>query len=59
MKFAALYHHGDGSFTKFLALDKCLPNRRYLQVGKGGVGARDERRDEVLMGEDEVLVGGG
>ncbi|CAI8056502.1 Lariat debranching enzyme [Geodia barretti] len=37
VKFAAVYHHDDGDesgvrITKFLALDKCLPGRRYLQV---------------------------
>lgn len=32
VKFAAAYHHDDGTITKFLALDKCLPNRRYLQI---------------------------
>lgn len=31
-KFAAVYPHEDGSETKFLALDKCLPNRRFLQI---------------------------
>jgi len=31
-KFAALVEHEDGERTKFLALDKCLPGRRFLQV---------------------------
>ncbi|KAL8450338.1 hypothetical protein Emag_003184 [Eimeria magna] len=30
--FAALVPHSDGSFTRFLALDKVLPKRRCLQV---------------------------
>ncbi|OQR67426.1 lariat debranching enzyme-like, partial [Tropilaelaps mercedesae] len=40
VKFAALVPHEDGSKTRFLALDKCLPNRDFLQViempGKAG-----------------------
>ncbi|CAI0438585.1 unnamed protein product [Linum tenue] len=32
-KFSALVDHGkDGRKTKFLALDKCLPQRRFLQI---------------------------
>ncbi|CAK1545034.1 unnamed protein product [Leptosia nina] len=31
-QFAALVKHGDGTETKFLALDKCLPKRRHLQI---------------------------
>ncbi|KAL3278776.1 hypothetical protein HHI36_016302 [Cryptolaemus montrouzieri] len=31
-KFAALIPHDDETVTKFLALDKCLPKRRFLQV---------------------------
>ncbi|KAI3916911.1 hypothetical protein MKW98_014372 [Papaver atlanticum] len=32
-KFAALVQHGEsGPVTKFLALDKCLPGRKFLQI---------------------------
>ncbi|PNS92103.2 hypothetical protein POPTR_018G015300v4 [Populus trichocarpa] len=32
-KFAAVVQHGEGGpLTKFLALDKCLPRRKFLQV---------------------------
>ncbi|XP_017780121.1 PREDICTED: lariat debranching enzyme isoform X2 [Nicrophorus vespilloides] len=31
-KFAALVEHDDKSTTKFLALDKCLPKRKFLQI---------------------------
>lgn len=31
-KFAALVPHEDGPPTKFLALDKCLPKRQFLQL---------------------------
>lgn len=31
-KFAAVVPHEDGAMTRFLALDKCLPGRRFLQV---------------------------
>lgn len=32
-KFSALVQHGEnGSVTKFLALDKCLPRRNFLQI---------------------------
>ncbi|KAF5726288.1 lariat debranching enzyme isoform X1 [Tripterygium wilfordii] len=32
-KFSALVQHGDGGqVTKFLALDKCLPGRKFLQI---------------------------
>lgn len=31
-QFVALVKHDNGSETKFLALDKCLPKRRHLQI---------------------------
>lgn len=32
VKFEATCKHESGKVTKFLALDKCLPNRKYLEV---------------------------
>jgi lariat debranching enzyme len=32
VKFPALVEHADGRKTKFLALDKCLPKRKFLQI---------------------------
>ncbi|KAK8803447.1 hypothetical protein WA158_001141 [Blastocystis sp. Blastoise] len=32
VKFAAKVHHSSGKDTRFLALDKCLPNRDYIQI---------------------------
>lgn len=31
-QFAAIVEHEGGKETKFLALDKCLPRRRHLQI---------------------------
>lgn len=31
-QFVAIVEHEDGKETKFLALDKCLPRRRHLQI---------------------------
>ncbi|XP_049873951.1 lariat debranching enzyme [Pectinophora gossypiella] len=31
-QFAAIVNHEEGKETKFLALDKCLPKRRHLQI---------------------------
>ena len=32
VKFAAVVEHDDGNLTKFLALDKCLLKRKFLQI---------------------------
>lgn len=37
VKYAALYEHEDGSVTRFLALDKCIPRRPFLQMVKSEV----------------------
>jgi len=32
VKYPAIYTHEDGSITRFLALDKCIPRRPFLQL---------------------------
>jgi len=32
LKFPAMVSHKDGTFTRFLAVDRCIPNRDFLQV---------------------------
>jgi len=41
-KFAALVDHQNGQKTKFLALDKCLPGRRFLQIVDVGAEVLDD-----------------
>ncbi len=41
VKFAAIVEHSDGSETRFLSLDKCLPRRRFLQVLEIGEPLKD------------------
>ncbi|KAL3697519.1 hypothetical protein R1sor_011595 [Riccia sorocarpa] len=52
-KFAAVFPHEDGSVTKFLALDKCLPRRDFLQVvdlgGADRPGPLEFRLDEEWL----------
>ena len=42
VKFAAAVHHPQGGVTRFLSLDKCLPNRKFMQLlelpGDGSLG---------------------
>ena len=47
VKFAAVYSHSEDHITKFLALDKCLPKRRFLQILTVG--------PEILPGQEVVL----
>jgi Lariat debranching enzyme, C-terminal domain len=50
VKFAAIVHHStvpeDGRATRFLALDKCLPNRDFLQLV---VVDRPQGKKEIIV----------
>ncbi|KAF6142120.1 hypothetical protein GIB67_037038 [Kingdonia uniflora] len=51
-KFAAAVQHGEnGPVTKFLALDKCLPGRKFLQIIEieSGPGPYEIRYDEEWL----------
>ncbi|XP_049297486.1 lariat debranching enzyme [Anopheles funestus] len=45
-KFAALVEHSEEKATKFLALDKCLPKRRFLQILDIPTDLDDKKREE-------------
>lgn len=42
-KFAAVVEHKEGKSTKFLALDKCLPKRKFLQIFDLGAELGEEK----------------
>lgn len=46
-KFAAVIPHEDKTHTKFLALDKCLPKRRFLQFLDIDVSDREVNSDDL------------
>lgn len=51
-KYAAVVQHGEsGSLTKFLALDKCLPGRKFLQIVEieSGPGPHEIQYDEEWL----------
>ncbi len=47
VKFPAVVDHHNGGQTKFLALDKCLPRRKFLQILDIG-DSRDDKEEEEL-----------
>ncbi|KAK9878869.1 hypothetical protein WA026_003699 [Henosepilachna vigintioctopunctata] len=47
-KFAALVPHENNTFTRFLALDKCLPKRRFLQV----IEIPHDEKEEIKINYD-------
>jgi lariat debranching enzyme len=46
VKYSAIIPHTDGSETRFLALDKCLRNRQFLQVVDVNVKKNEEQEDK-------------
>uniref|UniRef100_A0A182PIW0 Lariat debranching enzyme C-terminal domain-containing protein n=1 Tax=Anopheles epiroticus TaxID=199890 RepID=A0A182PIW0_9DIPT len=51
-KFAALVPHSEGKATKFLALDKCLPQRRFLQILDIPTEFDDDQKQPVRLKYD-------
>nr|XP_023018914.1 lariat debranching enzyme [Leptinotarsa decemlineata] len=47
-KYAALVRHDDDTVTKFLALDKCLPKRKFLQV----IDVKTDEKSKVEISYD-------
>ncbi|MQL68083.1 hypothetical protein Taro_000369 [Colocasia esculenta] len=53
-KFPAIIQHGEnGPVTKFLALDKCLPKRQFLQILEIG---SDARLHEIKFDEEWLAI---
>lgn len=53
-RFAALVQHKDGEKTKFLALDKCLPKRKFLQIID--VPAKNDKGLTLLYDEEWLAI---
>lgn len=53
-KFSAVIPHEDGQVTKFLALDKCLPRRRFLQILE--IEEPEDNQDKGLFYDLEWLT---
>ncbi|CAE7359091.1 dbr1, partial [Symbiodinium necroappetens] len=50
VKFPALVPHGDGTFTRFLALDRCRTGREYMQAWQqGAAGLRFIPVPEIMQ----------
>lgn len=55
-KFPAIVEHGDNLQTHFLALDKPLPHRNYLQILDIDVESEESVADEALYFDPEWLA---
>jgi len=56
VKFPALWEHEDGQITRFLALDKCLPRRKFLQLLELGPDLEDGQSPQLSLDPEWLAV---